>query len=309
MDPRLKPLWNRVRYHALFKEWLPIVLGGLGAYGRLMRLNRPIGSFLLLWPTLWALWLACYGHPSPKLFVVFVAGVFVMRAAGCIVNDLADRRFDAHVARTKDRPLATGEVSVGEALVLFLLLCLTALGLVLTLNTLCLELAGIGLALAVSYPFMKRYTYLPQPYLGLAFGWGIPMAYAAATDAVPTEAWLLFIANILWSTVYDTMYAMVDRPDDLKIGVKSTAILFGSLDRVIIAILQLCLLLNLVLVGTRLQLSAAYYCGLAVATCFALYQQYLIRRRESARCFEAFLNNNWLGAAVFAGILLHFTFS
>ena len=309
MDPRLVPYWNKVRYSRVVRVWWPFALKRAGAYARLMRVHRPIGAFLLLWPTLWALWLACDGHPSPKLFVVFVAGVFVMRAAGCIINDYADRGFDLHVARTRERPLAAGEVSVAEVLVLFVLLCLMALGLVLALNILSLELAVVGLALAVSYPFMKRYTYLPQPYLGLAFGWGIPMAYAAATDKVPPEAWLIFIANILWSTVYDTMYAMVDRRDDLKIGVKSTAILFGDMDRTIIGVLQGLLLLNLVLVGTRLELSAAYYVGLAFALVFALYEQYLIRKRVPEKCFQAFLNNNWFGAAVFAGILLHYTFT
>ena len=308
VDPRLIPLWNKLRYSHALRESLPYALDRLSAYGRLMRLNRPIGTFLLLWPTLWALWLATAGHPTPLLFTVFVAGVFVMRAAGCIVNDFADRGFDPHVARTRERPLATGEVSVKEALVLFILLGLVALGLVLTLNTLCLELAVVGLVLAVTYPFMKRYTYLPQPYLGLAFGWGIPMAYAAATGAVPTEAWLIFIANILWATVYDTLYAMVDRQDDLKIGVKSTAILFGAMDRAIVAVMQGLLMLNLVLIGTRLQLGGAYYAGLAFAACFALYEQYLIRKREPERCFQAFLNNNWFGAAVFAGILLNYTF-
>ena len=308
MDPRLIPYWNKVRYSRLVREGWPLMLDRISAYGRLMRLHRPIGGFLLLWPTLWALWLACDGRPTPKLFCVFVAGVFVMRAAGCIANDFADRGFDPHVMRTRERPLATGEVSVTEALVLFLLLGLIALGLVLTLNLLSLELAVVGLVLAVTYPFMKRYTYLPQPYLGLAFGWGIPMAYAAATGAVPPEAWLIFIANILWATVYDTMYAMVDRRDDLKIGIKSTAILFGDMDKTIIGVLQGLLLLNLVLVGTRLQLGGAYYVGLVFALCFALYEQYLIRKREPEKCFQAFLNNNWFGAAVFAGILLNYTF-
>ncbi|MGE5624880.1 MAG: 4-hydroxybenzoate octaprenyltransferase [Bacillota bacterium] len=281
----------------------------LSAYGRLMRLNKPIGTFLLLWPTLWALWLATHGRPTPKLFVVFVAGVFVMRAAGCVINDFADRNFDPHVARTRERPLATGEVSVAEALMLFVILGLVGLGLVFTLNTLSLELACVGLALAMSYPFMKRYTYLPQPYLGLAFGWGIPIAYAAATESVPQEAWLIFIANILWATVYDTQYAMVDREDDLKIGVKSTAILFGRQDRTIIGILQVLLLVSLAILGTRLHLGEAYYTGLAAAAVFAVYQQWLIRRREPARCFQAFLNNNWFGAAVFAGILLDYIFN
>ena len=308
LDPRLKSLWLKVRFNNATKEWWPLLLEHGSAYGRLMRLNRPIGSFLLLWPTLWALWIATAGKPTPKLFMVFVAGVFVMRAAGCIINDYADRRYDPHVGRTRERPLATGEVSGTEAAILFVILGLTALGLVLTLNTLCLELAVVGLALAMSYPFMKRYTYLPQPYLGLAFGWGIPMAFAAAEDSVPDVAWLIFIANILWATVYDTLYAMVDRADDLRIGVKSTAILFGSMDRKIIGVLQVLLLCNLVMVGTRLELGAAYYVGLGFAACFALWQQRLIRKREPAKCFEAFLNNNWFGASVFAGILLNYIF-
>jgi len=308
MDPRLIPLWNKVRYHRLVREGWPLLLDRASAYARLMRLHKPIGAFLLLWPTLWALWLACAGHPTPKLFTVFVAGVFVMRAAGCVANDFADRGFDPHVMRTRDRPLATGEVSVKEAVALFVVLGLLALALVLTLNTLSLELAAVGMVLAVTYPFMKRYTYLPQPYLGLAFGWGIPMTYAAATGKVPPEAWLIFIANILWATVYDTMYAMVDRRDDLKIGVKSTAILFGAMDKTIIGVLQGLLLLNLVLVGTRLELGGAYYVGLLFALGFALYEQYLIRKREPEKCFQAFLNNNWFGAAVFAGILLNYTF-
>src|SRR5690242_2812296 len=270
VDPRLVPYWNKIRYSRAVREWWPFARQRAGAYARLMRLHRPIGTFLLLWPTLWALWLATRGHPSPKLFVVFVAGVFVMRAAGCVINDFADRDFDRHVARTKDRPLATGEVSVAEALMLFVILGLVALGLVLTLNPLCLKLACVGLVLAVSYPFMKRYTYLPQPYLGLAFGWGIPMAYAAATESVPAEAWVIFIANILWTTVYDTLYAMVDREDDLRIGVKSTAILFGRQDRVILAILQALLLASLVILGTRLHLGEAYYTGLGAAALFAV---------------------------------------
>jgi len=309
LDPRLRPYWLKLRYSPFIRDWLPYFGARLSAYARLMRFHKPIGAFLLLWPTLWALWLACDGHPTPKLFVVFVAGVFLMRAAGCIINDFADRDFDPHVTRTRERPLATGEVSVTEALLLFALLALVAFGLVLTLDRLAVELAFVGLALAVSYPFMKRFTYLPQPYLGLAFGWGIPMAYAAATGSVPAEAWLLFIANILWATVYDTMYAMVDRSDDIRIGVKSTAILFGPLDRLIVGILQALLLGNLVLVGTRLGLNGAYYAGLIVALCFALYEQQLIRGRDPQRCFQAFINNNWFGAAVFAGILLNYTFN
>jgi 4-hydroxybenzoate polyprenyltransferase len=310
LDPRLKRLWLKLRYNnGLMRDWLPYLLERGSAYSRLMRLHRPIGTFLLLWPTLWALWIATAGRPTPKLFVIFVAGVFVMRAAGCIINDYADRRYDPRVARTKERPLATSEVSLIEAGLLFVILGLIALGLVLLLNTLCLELAVVGLALAMSYPFMKRYTYLPQPYLGLAFGWGIPMAFAAAQGSVPDVAWLIFIANIIWATVYDTMYAMVDRTDDLKIGVKSTAILFGSMDKKIIGVLQVLLLGNLVMIGTRLELGGAYYVGLGFAACFALYQQRLIRKREPAKCFEAFLNNNWFGAAVFAGIALDYIFN
>ena len=308
MDPRLKPLWLKLRHNRVTREWLPLAANRASAYWRLMRMHRPIGSFLLLWPTLWALWLACGGHPTPKLFTIFVLGVFVMRSAGCIMNDFVDRRFDPHVQRTRDRPLATGEVSVAEAMTLFVLLGFVGFGLVLMLNSLAVDLAFVGLGLIVSYPFMKRFTYLPQPYLGLAFGWGIPMAYAAATGSVPAVAWLLFIANIIWSTVYDTMYAMVDRRDDLKIGVKSTAILFGSMDRMIVGILQVVLLLNLVLVGLRTQMSVVYYVGLGIAACFAVYEQYLVRRRDPKLCFEAFLNNNWFGAAVFAGILLNYTF-
>lgn len=309
LDPRIKTLWLKVRYNSATKEWWPLIKERGSAYGRLMRLHRPIGSFLLLWPTLWALWLATAGRPTPKLFMIFVAGVFVMRAAGCIINDYADRKYDPQVTRTRERPLATGEVSVVEAAILFVILGLVALGLVLLLNTLCVELAVVGLALAVSYPFMKRYTYLPQPYLGLAFGWGIPMAFAAAQGTVPDVAWLIFIANILWSTVYDTQYAMVDRADDLKIGIKSTAILFGSMDKQIIGVLQMLLMGNLVMIGSRMQLDAAYYVGLGFAACFALWQQHLIRRREPAKCFEAFLNNNWFGVSVFSGIVLNYVFA
>jgi 4-hydroxybenzoate polyprenyltransferase len=309
LDPRLKSLWLKLRFNSATKEWWPLVKERGSAYGRLMRLHRPIGAFLLLWPTLWALWLATAGHPTPKLFMIFVAGVFVMRAAGCIINDYADRKYDPKVTRTRERPLATGEVSVVEAAILFVILGLLAFGLVLLLNTLCIELAVVGLALAVSYPFMKRYTYLPQPYLGLAFGWGIPMAFAAAQGTVPDVAWLIFIANILWTTVYDTQYAMVDRADDLKIGIKSTAILFGSMDRKIIGVLQLLLMGNLVMIGTRMQLDTPYYVGLGFAACFALWQQHLIRRREPAKCFEAFLNNNWFGVSVFSGIVLNYIFA
>lgn len=305
----LRRLRHRWRRSAFTRRWFPAATRRLGIYMRLIRMDKPIGTFLLLWPTLWALWLAGRGHPSPLYFAVFVAGTFLMRAAGAAINDFADRRFDAHVWRTRGRPLARGEIHPFEAIGIFVVLSLAALGLAFALNRLALFLAVPGAFLAATYPFLKRYTYLPQLYLGLAFGWGIPMAYAAETGTVPAVAWLLLIINILWATAYDTMYAMADRPDDLKIGVKSTAILFGELDRAIVALLQLTVLVGLTLVGLRLHLSPVYYWGLGAAGGFTLYQQWLIRKREPRRCFQAFLNNNWFGAAVFGGILLQLSFS
>jgi len=275
-------------------------------YAYLMRLHKPIGIFLLLWPTLWALWIA--GKGSPKLLVtfVFVAGVVLMRSAGCVINDYADRNFDPHVARTRDRPLAAGRLQPKEALILFALLCLSAFGLVLLMNSLTIRLSLVGILLAASYPFMKRYTHFPQVYLGAAFGWAVPMAFAAQTGEVPGVAWLLFVVTVLWATAYDTMYGMVDREDDLKIGVKSTAILFGNKDRLVIAIIQILLLLVLVFSGQVAGLGGYYHLGLLLASALMLYQQYLIRKREPAACLKAFLNNNWLGAAVFGGIVLDY---
>lgn len=303
---RLRHRWRRSRFA---RNDLPWLLKRLGAYARLTRINKPIGTFLLLWPTLWAVWLASGGYPSPWHFVVFVLGTFLMRSAGCAMNDFADRRIDPHVWRTRERPLAQGELHPGEALALFAVLSFAALGLVLTLNRLALWLALPGAFLAATYPFMKRFTHFPQLYLGMAFGWGIPMAFAAVTGHIPSVAWLLFIVNILWATVYDTMYAMADRPDDLKIGVKSTAIIFGDMDRTIIGILQITVLIGLMLAGLRMHLAAVYYWGLGAAACFGAYEQWLIRKREPMRCFQAFLNNNWFGAAVFAGIILQIPFS
>jgi 4-hydroxybenzoate polyprenyltransferase len=275
-------------------------------YAYLMRLHRPIGTFLLLWPALWALWIAGEGSPDPLVLFVFVAGVVLMRSAGCVINDYADRDFDPHVARTRERPIAAGQVTPREALILFAVLCLLALGLVLLMNSLTIWLSLVGALLAVTYPFMKRYTQLPQVYLGAAFGWAVPMAFAAQTGEVPRVAWLLFVATILWATAYDTMYGMVDREDDLKIGVKSTAILFGESDRLIIAIIQAVLLLALVFAGQAAGLGVYYYFGLLLATALLVYQQYLIRERRPAACFKAFLNNNWFGAAVFGGIVLDY---
>jgi len=278
-------------------------------YALLMRFDKPIGIFLLLWPTLWALWIASAGRPDPLVFTVFVLGVVLMRAAGCVMNDYADRGFDPHVARTRDRPIAAGRVSPREALLLFAGLCLAAFMLVLLTNRLTVQLSLVAVVLAASYPYMKRITYLPQVHLGLAFGWAVPMAFAAQTGELPPrEAWLLLVATVLWATAYDTMYAMVDRDDDIRVGVKSTAILFGAADRLMIGILQLVLMGVLLIVGHRLELSWAYYTGLAVAAGFALYQQYLIRKRVPADCFRAFLNNNWFGMAVYCGLVAHYLF-
>ncbi len=276
----------------------------LRQYAYLMRLNKPVGIFLLLWPTAWALWIAGEGYPNPLVVFVFVSGVLLMRSAGCVINDFADREFDPHVARTRDRPIASGKVSPKEALVLFSVLCLMAFGLVLLMNSLTVWLSLAGVFLVATYPFMKRYTHLPQVYLGAAFGWAVPMAFAAQTGAVPKVAWLLYVATVLWATAYDTMYGMVDREDDLKIGVKSMAILFGESDRLIIGVIQVLFLLALVLAGQSAGLGGYFYFGLLLATGLLLYQQYLIRERDISSCFQAFLNNNWVGVAVFGGIVL-----
>lgn len=280
-----------------------------GVYARLMRLDRPIGIFLLLWPTLWALWLAGEGRPDVGVVLVFVLGVLLMRSAGCVINDYADRDIDARVRRTRGRPFAQGEVTSREALTLFAALCLLAFLLVLTLGRLTVALSLVAVVLAATYPFMKRYTYLPQVYLGMAFAWAVPMAFAAQTGGVPQHAWLVYIAAVLWTTIYDTQYAMVDREDDIRIGVKSTAILFGDNDRLIIGVLQLLLFAVLLLVGARFSLGWGYHAGLAVAAGFAVYQQYLIRGREPEGCFQAFLNNNWFGLAVFCGLVLHYLYA
>ena len=286
----------------------PDIKTRLHQYMLLTRLHRPIGILLLLWPTLWALWIASAGHPDPLVFIVFVLGVVLMRSAGCVINDYADRDIDPHVARTSDRPIAAGRVSPREALKVFVVLCLTAFGLVLLMNRLTILLSLVGVLLAAAYPFMKRYTHLPQVVLGMAFGWAVPMVFAAQTGEMPKVAWLLFTATVLWATAYDTMYAMVDRPDDLKIGVKSTAILFGDADRLIIGAIQILLLLAMVLIGRQMEMGLAYYMGLTVAAGLGVYQQYLIRNREAAGCFKAFLNNNWFGAAIFCGIVLDYLF-
>jgi 4-hydroxybenzoate polyprenyltransferase len=289
-------------------ELLGTLASHYSRYGRLMRLHRPIGIWLLLWPTLWAEWLAAAGKPQQAVFLILVIGTIVVRSAGCVINDFADRRIDAHVERTADRPLATGEVAPIEALLLFAALMLIGLGLVLTLNKLTVLLALAGAAVTILYPFTKRFFSAPQFVLGIAFAWGVPMAFAAEVGRVPKLGWLLFLAALIWVIVYDTQYAMADRDDDLRIGVRSTAILFGDLDRVIVGALQLLLVMTLVLVGRDAQLGAWYYGGLAAAGVFGLYQQYLLKDREPGHCFRAFANNAWVGASVFCGIVLDYLF-
>ncbi len=279
-------------------------------YALLVRLDRPIGILLLLWPTLWALWIAGAGHPDPEVFVIFVAGVVLMRSAGCAMNDYADREFDPHVRRTRERPVAAGRVAAWEALLVAATLSFIAFMLVvLRLDWLTIRLAIVGGFLAASYPFLKRWTSLPQFYLGAAFGWSVPMAFAAQTGGVPTVAWMIFAAVVLWAVAYDTMYAMVDREDDLRIGVKSTAILFGRADRAVIAVCQVAVLALLVAAGGRAGLGGWFHAGLLVAAGLALWQQWLIRERRPADCFRAFLNNNAFGLAIFCGIALDYVFA
>jgi len=286
-------------------EW-SLTQNKLLAFHRLMRTDKPIGALLLLWPTLWALWVATPGIPPLWILAVFVAGVWLMRAAGCVVNDYADRKFDGHVKRTARRPLPSGDVSEKEARTLFVVLVLLSFLLVLTLNTMTILLSVAALALAWGYPFMKRYTHLPQVVLGAAFGWSIPMAFAAVSESVPLSCWLMFLANILWAVAYDTQYAMVDRDDDLKIGIKSTAILFGRQDKLIIGILQVAVLGLMVGIGYLNQLNGAFYAAVAAAGVLFIYQQKLIANREREACFKAFLNNNYVGLVLFLGLAVSY---
>lgn len=278
--------------------------GRIDRYLRLTRLDRPIGIFLLMWPMLWALWLAADGVPPLLPLVVFLLGCVLMRSAGCVINDVADRRIDPHVRRTKARPLTAGEVSVVEALALFAGLCLAAFALVLLLNRLTILLSFVGAGLAVLYPFTKRATHWPQMFLGAAFAWAVPMAFAAVAGTVPAAAWLLFAATLVWALVYDSMYAMVDRDDDLRIGVKSTAVLWGRYDRLWIGVFQAIFLALLVASGAAFGLGPLYYTGLAAAAAIAVYHQWLISDRDRDACFRAFLHNHYLGMAVFVGIVL-----
>lgn len=278
----------------------------LWQYALLTRIDRPIGTYLLLWPTLWALWLAAGGVPGLHVLVVFVLGVFTMRAAGCAINDYADRHIDGRVSRTVDRPLARGTIRPGEALAVAVVLALVAFALVLTLNRLTVYLAFVALALAAIYPFSKRFTHLPQVVLGAAFSWAAPMAFAAQTGSVPAVAWLVFTVNLVWTVAYDTIYAMADREDDLKIGVRSTAILFGELDRHIVGLLQIMTVFGLWLIGSQFELGIYYHTGVAVAVLLFAYQQFLIADRQPGHCFRAFLNNAWVGLAVFIGLVMDY---
>lgn len=275
----------------------------ISAYWRLMRFDRPIGILLLLWPTWWALLLAGDGRPTVRNVLIFTLGVIVMRAAGCVMNDIADRDFDPHVARTRSRPLAAGELSVREAAALFGVLLALAFGLVLLTNALTIILAFVGAAIAASYPYFKRFTHWPQVMLGVAFGWGIPMAFAAETGRVPAVAWAVFSVNVVWSVIYDTLYAMVDRDDDLAIGVRSTAIRFGRFDRAIVGGLMVVMVAQLMAIGLVLGFRWPWYAGVAVSAMLFARQWWRIRGRDRAACFEAFLNNNWVGLSVFAGLL------
>ena len=278
-------------------------------YGKLMRVDKPIGIWLLLWPALWALWLAGEGHPDQGLFIIFVLGVFIMRSAGCVLNDYADRNIDPYVERTRSRPIASGAVAPMEALTLFLALALIAIGLALMLNRQAQLLAIVAAVLTVIYPFIKRLVSIPQFILGAAFGWAVPMAFAAQTDAVPQLAWIVFGAALIWAIIYDTFYAMVDREDDRKIGVKSTALLFGDADLFVIGGLQVVMLAALVFIGARAELGPWYYLSVAVAAALMAYHQWLARDREPAQCFKAFLHNHLIGLVVFVGIVLNYSFN
>ena len=294
--PREAPFWYRMQRR-------------IEEYALLARLDRPIGTWLLLWPALWGLGIAGAGRPQPRVLIVFVAGVFVMRAAGCVINDYADRNIDPHVRRTRDRPLAARRVAPREALYLFAVLITVALYLVTRLDFLTIKLAFIGAAMTVSYPFVKRIFPMPQLYLGISFGgWSVPMAFAAESGSVPRVAWVLYIAAVMWAAIYDTMYAMVDREDDLKVGVKSSAILFADMDKLLIGVMQAMMLFALVLAGRSMKFGQWYDAGVVAAGLLFLYQQWLIRKREPAGCLKAFFNNQYVGAVIFIGIMLQYLY-
>ncbi len=292
----------------VIKSKWPFIRNRLVQYYYLIRLDKPVGILLLLWPVLWALWIAAEGTPDLDVLIIFILGVIVMRSAGCVLNDLADRNLDRHISRTRNRPITSGKVKPLEAIGLTTVLLLCALILVLNLNDFTFKLSFVAVFLAIIYPFLKRVTYLPQLFLGLAFAWSIPMAFAAQTNSIPDIAWLLFITTVLWAVVYDTMYAMVDKKDDIKIGIKSTAILFDDADRIIIGSIQLMILSSQILTGSKLELGKYYFIGIALASLLSVYQQYLIKDRIPENCFRAFLNNQWYGMIIFAGIYLNYMF-
>jgi 4-hydroxybenzoate polyprenyltransferase len=285
---------------------LALILERLARYSELVRLDRPIGTLLLLWPSLWALWIAAKGPPPFAITLIFILGVTLTRSAGCAINDFADRKIDGLVKRTSQRPLATGQVSPKEAVGVFVVLSLLAFGLVLLLNRQTIYMSFVAIVLVIIYPFMKRHTHLPQLILGMAFGWAVPMAFMAVTESIPRAAWLLYLATVIWALIYDTQYAMVDRDDDIRIGVKSTAILFGENDRLMIGLLQFAMLGILLMVGNKCELGLYYNLGVAAAAGCAIYQQYLIRDRDREGSFNAFLNNNWFGASVFIGLIIDY---
>lgn len=295
----MTPIQNLLQHPAIADHWLRAK-----PFFELMRLDKPVGIYLLLWPTLWALWVAAKGIPDFSVLVIFILGVIFMRSAGCVINDYADRKVDGHVERTQNRPLITGAVTSKQALVLFFSLLAASFILVLFTNTLTIQLSFAGAALAAIYPYMKRHTHLPQIFLGAAFSWAIPMAFASQADELPKYVWLIYMANLSWTVAYDTMYAMVDRDDDIKIGVKSTAILFADADKLMIGILQGITIFCLLLLGSELALNAFYYLGLLVAIALMVYQQILIRARDRAGCFAGFINSHWVGVAVWLGLIL-----
>lgn len=275
-------------------------------YLRLMRLHRPIGIWLLLWPTLWALLVASQGKPDWKITLIFFLGVIIMRSAGCVINDIADRNFDGLVERTKDRPLVLAQVTLKSACILFVVLCVLALLLVLQLNTKAILLSPIALLLAIIYPFTKRYTYWPQLFLGAAFAWAIPMVFAAVTNTIPAIAWLMYLIGVFWPLAYDTQYAMVDREDDQRIRIKSTALLFGKHDCLIVALIQINIIILLLVLGIVLKLAVYYYVSLAIAIGMFVYQYFLTKTRSPSNCFKAFLNNQWIGMIIFFGLFSNY---
>ncbi len=287
----------------------PGIIVQLRNYVQLMRLDKPIGVWLLLWPTLWALWIAGKGHPDAGVFLVFIVGVIVMRSAGCVLNDFADRNIDPYVERTRTRPIASGAVAPMEAITLFVALALVAIGLAAMLNRPAQVLAIIAAGLTVVYPFIKRFVSIPQFVLGAAFGWAVPMAFAAQTGEAPQIAWLVFGTALIWAVIYDTFYAMVDREDDLKVGVKSTAILFGDADLFVIGGLQLLMLTALVFIGNMAELGIWYFGAIGVAAIIMAYHQWLARDRKPSACFQVFLHNHYIGMIIFIGIVLHYTFA